>query len=60
MKDPKVLKEWIDRVNDEPSKPLTKWEEDFMVSISDQFDRSGRLSEKQAEILERIYSEKTS
>lgn len=42
-----------------PNKTLTKWEEDFVVSISDQFDRSGSLSDKQFSILERIYSEKT-
>lgn len=39
---------------------LTKWEEDFVQSIQDRFEE-GRfnLSEKQAEILERIYVEKT-
>lgn len=42
-----------------PAKTLTEWELDFLVSIRDQFDRRGSLSEKQFEILERIYSEKT-
>lgn len=42
-----------------PSKELTKWEQSFYESIIDQFDRSGSLSEKQFDILERIYSEKT-
>ncbi len=42
-----------------PSHPLSKWEEDFLISISDQFDRRGTLSDKQFEILERIYAEKT-
>ena len=52
------LAEWIDRVNTEGVN-LSAWERSFMESITDQFERSGRLSEKQAEILERIYAEKT-
>jgi hypothetical protein len=42
-----------------PSKDLTKWEEDFLESIADQFQERGTLSERQYEILSRIYSEKT-
>jgi len=42
-----------------PHKELTKWEEDFLGSIGEQFKSRGTLSEKQTEILERIYSEKT-
>lgn len=42
-----------------PIKSLTPWEEQFLESVSDQFDRSSSLSDKQFEILERIYSEKT-
>ena len=38
---------------------LTKWEEDFLRSIRHQFDINRSLSEKQLEILERIYAEKT-
>lgn len=38
---------------------LTKWEVDFITSISDQLDRTGFLSERQIDILERIYSERT-
>lgn len=34
---------------------LTKWEQSFVESISDQYERSGRLSDRQLEILERIY-----
>jgi hypothetical protein len=52
--------DWIRQVNEEATKPLTKWEESFMESITDQFERTGRLSERQIEILERIYAEKTS
>ena len=42
-----------------PSKKLTMWEESFLGSVSDQFDRKGTLSEKQFKILESIYTEKT-
>jgi hypothetical protein len=42
-----------------PHKDLTEWEENFLESIAKQFDRSGSLSDKQFEILDRIYAEKT-
>lgn len=42
-----------------PTKDLTKWENDFINSIYDQFERKGDLSDKQFEILEKIYAEKT-
>ena len=49
---------WIEIVNTE-GRNLTSWEQSFMESITDQFERSGSLSERQTEILERIYAEKT-
>ena len=52
-----VLKQWITAVNDEGRK-LTDWEVQFMESITEQFDKGGSLSEKQEEILEKIYVEK--
>ena len=54
-----VVAEWIRIVNEEAHKPLTDWEQSFMESVTDQFDRTGRISERQLEILERIYAEKT-
>ncbi len=42
-----------------PVRELTDWEENFIESISDQFTRRSYLSDKQFEILERIYAEKT-
>jgi hypothetical protein len=42
-----------------PHKELTKWEENFLESIGDQFEKRGSLSDRQTEILERIYAEKT-
>lgn len=44
---------------EQPAKPLTSWESGFVASIKDQFDRTGSLSEKQFEVLERIFVEKT-
>lgn len=59
MKQPKeVIKHWIDTVKAE-GRNLTKWETDFIESLADQFDARGSVSEKQQEILERIYAEKT-
>ncbi len=55
----RTIAHFITEVNDAPSKPLTAWERSFMESITDQWDRTNRLSEKQLEILERIYAEKT-
>lgn len=42
-----------------PSKELTKWEQDFVASITTQFETRGTLSDRQIEILDKIYSEKT-
>lgn len=57
--DAQTLRDLISTVNEDANKPLSAWEESFMESITDQFERSGCLSVKQIEILERIYSEKT-
>jgi len=54
-----TIEEWIRMVNEEATKPLSPWEQNFMESITDQFDRSRYLSEAQIETLERIYAEKT-
>jgi hypothetical protein len=37
---------------------LTEWEESFIASIEVQFDMEDDLSNKQMEILKRIYTEK--
>ena len=50
---------WLDLIETEGLN-LTPWEEDFIESIRNRFDRGWRtLSDKQADILERIYAEKT-
>lgn len=52
------LEDMIDRCLTE-GKQLTLWEQDtFLPSISEQLDRVGKLSEKQQEILDKIYTEK--
>lgn len=56
--EPKVILSWIINVN-EDGVNLTKWELSFMESITDQFNRKNWISDKQEEILERIYVEKT-
>lgn len=53
-----LRQQWIRDVNEE-GQGLSAWELGFMESITEQFERSGRLSEKQIETLERIYAEKT-
>jgi hypothetical protein len=53
-----VIAEWI-RAIQEDSDGLTKWEQDFVDSLDEQVELHGRISDRQEEILERIYSEKT-
>ncbi len=38
---------------------LTEWEKSFVIDMVGLLDLRGQISEKQAQILERIYSEKT-
>lgn len=57
--DNKIYLDWIETIKTEASDELSSWETSFVESIESQL-RSGRLmSEKQHEILERIYAEKT-
>lgn len=53
-----VYLEWLERCFDEGN--LTKWEDSFCTSVHAQLERGHTLSEKQEEILERIYTERTS
>ena len=54
-----VIESWIELVNTE-GRGLSRWEQDFMDSITQQFYETASLSDRQEEILERIYSERTS
>ena len=57
-KDPEVIEHWIRTIN-ESGVNLTKWEEDFVDSVGEQFSKYRRISDKQEDILERIYAERT-
>jgi len=57
-KDKDIVSEWIDACM-EVADDLTKWEYDFILSLQEQLERRPNLSEKQEEILERIYAERT-
>lgn len=58
LSEPKVIEHWITTINDD-GRNLTKWELDFMESITEQFAQRNSISDKQEEILERIYVNKT-
>lgn len=60
QKPKEVLIHWISSL-DEPAvkETLSDWEEHFVASLSFQIGRTGKVSEKQEQILERIYAEKT-
>ena len=49
------LRTMIEEINDIADEICSEWEYDFMGSITEQFEERGSLSEKQEEILERIY-----
>jgi hypothetical protein len=42
-----------------PRRELTTWEVDFLDSIREQIEAGRRLSDRQLDIVERIYAEKT-
>ena len=45
----------IEEINEVAEDVCSEWEYSFMESITEQFEERGSLSEKQEEILERIY-----
>ena len=53
----RVHMEWIERCL--AADKLTEWEQDFVTSVKAYLERKGSLSSRQAEILEKIYAEKT-
>lgn len=53
-----LIQHWINEIN-EHGVNLSKWEKDFMESISEQFEKYKTISDKQEEIVERIYTDKT-
>ena len=41
-----------------PRKVLNAWEQEFVESVSDQYGRNFKLSERQFDVLKRIHGEK--
>jgi hypothetical protein len=58
---PISVEDMLGTLNDESqvTKRLTSWETDFVESLTDQHERGQTLSDRQREILEGIYAEKT-
>lgn len=54
----KLAEHYLDTI-ETSGRNLTKWESDFVESVSDQVGTKLFVSTKQLEILERIYAEKT-
>lgn len=54
----KLHRWWIETIQNE-GRYITKYEEDFVQSMEDWLDEGRNLTERQAEILEKIYVEKT-
>ena len=52
------VRKWI-KACQEDGKGITAWENEFLDSVSAQLEKKGTLSDKQVEIIERIYAEKT-
>lgn len=61
MKTPKITEiiEHFYKELEMPRVQLNQWELNFIESTKDYFDRTGHLSDKQFEVLERIYVEKS-
>jgi hypothetical protein len=57
-KNPEIHKMWVKRCL-EDGKGITSWEDSFLTSLETQLEKGKELSEKQIDILERIYSDKT-
>lgn len=55
-----VYKSWIETLSNEASDDLSVWETNFLESLSGRLEKEMNLTERQAEVLEKIYVEKTS
>lgn len=51
---------WCEAILDEAESKLNDWERDFIDTISIKLYGKSNLTQRQAEVLERIYTEKTS
>lgn len=55
-----VLEQWVAAIESEALDKLNDWEKGFFFNIKYSVSRFGRLTQKQQDILERIYAEYTS
>lgn len=51
------IRHMIHEIN-ELGRRLTKWEEEFMIDITAQFEETSRVSPNQLEVLTRIYNDR--
>jgi hypothetical protein len=58
-KDISVYREWVKTILDEASDTLNDWENKFINDIDNRLDDNRNLTQRQAEILESIYANKT-
>lgn len=58
-RDSKIYKDWIKTIIEEASDTLSDWEGNFIDSIETQLARGYTLSQRQDEILEKIYAART-
>lgn len=59
MRQPRhVLEYWVDTIQTE-GHGLTDWEKKFVGNVTLHLEEHGRISERQEEILESLYAEKT-
>lgn len=58
MESRQVLKQWVADLRDVEGS-LTEWESSFLDSITTQMEKWGNLTDRQQEVLERIYAERT-
>lgn len=54
-----TLKSWVEAILTEAEDELNDWERNFVNSISDRLNKGKPLTERQEQILERIYADKT-
>ncbi len=54
-----TLQSWVDAIIDEASDDLNDWETKFIEDMKIKIDNKWSLTQRQEEILEKIYAEKT-
>jgi hypothetical protein len=54
-----TYKHWVAAILQEASNELTDWESDFVQNMENWLDAGKQLTQRQAQVLERIYAENT-